>query len=49
MASIREVFEDGVGVVGLVSAERTRLKVAEQRQCLRAVAGLTAGEAKSSE
>jgi hypothetical protein len=44
-----EVFEDGIGVVGLVSAERVRMQILQQWQSLWAVAGFTAGEAESCE
>lgn len=46
---IVEVFENGVGVVGLVRTERVRLEFAQQRQRLRAVAGFPAGQAESGE
>jgi hypothetical protein len=29
-ATVREVFEDGVSIVGLIRAERVRLKIAQQ-------------------
>ena len=45
--TVREVFKNGVSVVGLIRAERVRLKIAQQRQRFRAVAGFAARETKS--
>lgn len=42
-----EVLKDGVGIVGLVRTEGERLQFSQQWQCLRAVAGFTAGQAES--
>lgn len=42
-----KVFEDRVGVVGLVGAKRARMQILKQWQGLWAVAGFTTGEAKS--
>jgi len=42
-----EVFENGVGVVGFVGADRVRMQILKQRQRLWAVAGFTAGQSKS--
>lgn len=41
-----QVREEGIGVVSLVGTERVRLQIIQQRQSLRAVAGLPAGETK---
>ncbi len=44
---VSKVFENGVGVVGLVGTERAWLQLPQKRQCLWAVTGLTAGELES--
>ena len=44
-----QISQDGLGVVSLVSAERSGLQAVEQRQRLGAVAGLATGKGESSQ
>jgi hypothetical protein len=44
-----EVFEESIGVVSLIRAERLRLQIPEQRQGLQTVAGFAPRQVKSGE
>ena len=44
-----QVFEEGLGIVGLVGGEPVRINALQQWDCFVAVAGLTAGKPESGQ